>query len=86
VRNTTLLWTRWIRSEYLQRKPSPDFSGEGLVDFSFQLLFTAFARATFCVALAAISRWRRRCRRADACHQSSNQKKIFHMILRFEFC
>jgi len=34
VRNTTLLWTRWIRSEYVQRKPSPDFSDEGLVDSS----------------------------------------------------
>jgi hypothetical protein len=33
VRNTTLLWTRWIRSEYV-RKPSPEFSGEGLVDSS----------------------------------------------------
>jgi hypothetical protein len=39
VRNTTLLWTRWIRSEYVQRKPSPDFSGEGLVDSSLSSYF-----------------------------------------------
>jgi hypothetical protein len=39
VRNTTLLWTRWIRSEYVQRKPSPDFSDEGLVDSSLSSYF-----------------------------------------------
>jgi hypothetical protein len=39
VRNTTLLWTRWIRSEYVQRKPSPDFSDEGPVNFSLSDYF-----------------------------------------------
>jgi hypothetical protein len=39
VRKSTLLWTRWIRSEYVQRKPSPDFSDEGLVDSSLSSYF-----------------------------------------------
>jgi hypothetical protein len=69
-----------------KRKPSPDFSDEGLVDFSFeQLLFTALARATFSIALAAISRRRRCCRRANERRKSRNHKKIFHKILLLSF-
>jgi F0F1-type ATP synthase membrane subunit c/vacuolar-type H+-ATPase subunit K len=69
-----------------KRKPSPDFSDEGLVNISFRsYFFTAFAGATFSVALAAIGRGRRCRRGADACRQSSDQKKIFHKILLFSF-
>jgi len=50
-----------------------------------QLLFTAFAGATFSVAIAAIAGWRRYRRRAKERHESRNQKKVFHKILLFSF-
>jgi hypothetical protein len=64
----------------LREKPSPDFSGEGVISYTAWLLFLTAFHAASLFAFAARPVRRRRCRRRpDQSRQANNQKKIFHI-------